>query len=159
MDERQTHVESCAYCAKDTDLWCTAQSPPFGRHTLTCTREKGHRGPHVACSSAEHGAGCWDDWGRFLCLSRIGDQIAYVPMHAEGDLHHPDTEYGFVTSVKVDNALAFCRYWHKGNPGKLRTTLNSEATSLDHLVTVDSVDNHCIERAITMYQIRTGERA
>ena len=60
-----------------------------------------------------------------------GTQIAYIPMHAEGDIEHPDVEFGFVTSVVGD--MAFCRYWHKGHIGRLRTLANSEGTYLDDL--------------------------
>lgn len=28
----------------------------------------------------------------------IGDSVIYVPQHAEGDLTHPDTEVGIITS-------------------------------------------------------------
>ena len=59
-----------------------------------------------------------------------GTQIAYVPTHANGDLSHPDVEFGFVTSVRGD--VAFCRYWSKGDG--LRTTANSEATPISLLV-------------------------
>ena len=53
-----------------------------------------------------------------------GQQIAYVPTHAAGDLTHSDVEFGFVTSVRGDTV--FCRYWSKHSPGELRTKANSE---------------------------------
>jgi hypothetical protein len=64
------------------------------------------------------------------CVSEIkrGMQIAYIPRHAEGDIGHPDVEFGFVTSIR--GGFAFCRYWSKRHPGQLRTTANSEATPL-----------------------------
>jgi len=61
-----------------------------------------------------------------------GEQVAYIPMHANGDINHPDVEFGFVTSQK--GATVFCRYWYKGQIGMLRTTANSEGTPADRLV-------------------------
>lgn len=61
-----------------------------------------------------------------------GTQIAYIPNHAKGDINDPDVEFGFVTSIRGD--VAFCRYWHRDRPEELRTTANSEATSMDNLV-------------------------
>jgi len=58
------------------------------------------------------------------------DQVAYVPLHCDGDLHHEDVELGFVTSVNT-NAV-FCRYFYKS--GELRTTANSEGCAPDSLV-------------------------
>lgn len=66
-----------------------------------------------------------------------GAQIAYVPMHAEKDIEHPDVLFGFVTSVRGD--AAFCRYWRKGEAGTLRTISSSELTPLDMLVEHESV--------------------
>lgn len=72
-----------------------------------------------------------------------GDQIVYIPLHANGDAEHPDCEFGFVTSVRPSGC--YCRYWHKGSPGNLRTKANSEFTSKEamrHIVSVpqDLVD-------------------
>jgi len=63
----------------------------------------------------------------------IGEQIAYIPMHAEGDINHPDVEFGFITGFNSDGD-PFCRYWRKGQPGTLRTTANSECTPRDMVV-------------------------
>jgi len=60
------------------------------------------------------------------------DQIAYVPNHAEGDIDHPDVEFGFVTSVK--ESVIFCRYWSKANPRYLRTLGNSEGALKENIV-------------------------
>ncbi len=66
-----------------------------------------------------------------------GTQIVYVPRHAQyrrtdgtwtWDPDHPDVERGFVMSQRGE--FVFCRYWHKGEPGNLRTRANSEATPL-----------------------------
>lgn len=61
-----------------------------------------------------------------------GTQILYVPIHAAGDIHHPDVEAGFVTTVRGD--VAFCRYWSKQSAGELRTKANSEGTPIALLV-------------------------
>ena len=60
-----------------------------------------------------------------------GTQIAYIPLHAEDDIAHPDVEVGFVTSVHGN--IAFCRYWSKFAPDELRTKANSEATPMDRI--------------------------
>jgi len=61
------------------------------------------------------------------------DQIAYIPLHANGDLTHPDVEFGFVTSVSFKGDTIFCRYWSKYNPAELRTKANSESTPANTL--------------------------
>lgn len=61
---------------------------------------------------------------------KIGDQIAYIPMHADGDINHPDVEFGFITGFNSAGD-PFCRYWRKGQIGALRTTANSECTPID----------------------------
>jgi hypothetical protein len=60
-----------------------------------------------------------------------GDQIVYVPNHADGP-DHPDAEEGFVTSA--NGYYIFCRYWSKIYPGQLRTKANSEATMPQDLI-------------------------
>lgn len=64
-----------------------------------------------------------------------GDQIAYVPMHAEGDLTHKDVEFGFVTGFNREGDV-FCRYWSHFD-GSLRTTINSELTPRENIVKLD----------------------
>lgn len=60
------------------------------------------------------------------------DAIAYIPIHANGDITHQDVEFGFVTTVEDDRV--FCRYWAKGEIGtRLRTTSCSECTPIDRL--------------------------
>ena len=76
-----------------------------------------------------------------------GEQIAYVPVHADGDLNHPDVEFGFVTGPAGEDAY-FCRYWRKGEPGVLRTRANSESTSADMLVSCWSVPQATVDAAI-----------
>jgi hypothetical protein len=60
-----------------------------------------------------------------------GAQIAYIPSHAKGDIHHSDVQFGFVTS-KTQNG-AFCRYF-RSDGKELRTTANSELTPWNCLV-------------------------
>lgn len=76
-----------------------------------------------------------------------GEQIAYVPMHANGDLNHPDVEFGFVMRPAGKDAY-FCRYWRKGELGVLRTVANSEATPADSLVSCWSVPQATVDAAI-----------
>ena len=59
-----------------------------------------------------------------------GDQIAYVPSHADGDLSHPDVEFGFVTSEHPNGEDCWCRYFRevKDLEPQLRTVANSERT-------------------------------
>lgn len=68
-----------------------------------------------------------------------GDQVAYVPTHAGGDLAHPDVEFGFVTGNLANGEAAWVRYWRKGHPGELRTVANGECTPVALLVRHDSV--------------------
>lgn len=81
-----------------------------------------------------------------------GTQIAYIPTHARakeagGDiLHHPDVQFGFVTSEQPTQQAHFCRYWRRDAIGKLRTTANSELTPNDCLIEVESVPQEHVER-------------
>jgi hypothetical protein len=75
-----------------------------------------------------------------------GTQIAYIPMHADGDVSHPDVEFGFITSVRGN--IAFCRYWFKGKPGDLRTRLVSESTMLEDIISHESVPQARVEQAL-----------
>lgn len=77
-------------------------------------------------------------------IFKAGTQIAYVPSHANGDIGHPDVEFGFVTSARGDVHL--CRYWRKDEPGALRTVANSEATPTDLLIQYVSVGNDVIKQ-------------
>ena len=69
---------------------------------------------------------------------KIGDQIVYIPTHAEDMLHpgaelsHPDTEFGFITGFN-SIGTPFCRYWSNLNRNVLRTTANSECTPIHML--------------------------
>jgi len=72
-----------------------------------------------------------------------GTQIAYIPLHAEGDINHPDVEFGFVVSERGD--AHFCRYWRKGRLGELKTVANSELTPTDNLVEYKSVSQDVVD--------------
>lgn len=63
---------------------------------------------------------------------KVGDQVLYIPTHAEGDPSHPDCEEGFVTSVGANGAV-FCRYFFPRHGG-IRTRANSESTYPDDLI-------------------------
>lgn len=76
-----------------------------------------------------------------------GDQVAYIPHHAAGDLAHPDVEFGFVMAQSPRGDY-FCRYWRRGHLGELRTTANSEIAPVDCLVAHDSVPAVRVDEAI-----------
>lgn len=78
-----------------------------------------------------------------------GTQIAYIPTHAGGDIDHKDVEFGFVTSVKPELDIAYCRYWSKYSPGELRTKANSEGTPLNCLVEHIFVEQAVVDRLAT----------
>ena len=65
-----------------------------------------------------------------------GNQIVYIPGHAQGNPNHPDCEHGFVDQVTP--AAVFCRYFSKTNVGVLRTRANSEATNAADLMKASS---------------------
>ena len=76
-----------------------------------------------------------------------GEQIAYVPVHADGDLNHPDVEFGFVERLSYSDVYS-CRYWRKGELGVLRTVTNGEATPAENLVSVWSVPQATVDAVI-----------
>lgn len=76
-----------------------------------------------------------------------GEQIAYVPTHAGGDLNHPDVEFGFVERLAYSDVY-LCRYWRKGELGVLRTRANGEATPAEGLVSCWSVPQATVDAAI-----------
>ncbi len=75
-----------------------------------------------------------------------GQQIIYVPNHADG-IDHPDCEKGFVSSMPNKDA-AFCRYWSKYPPYGLRTLANSELTPIANLVIQDTVPQIAVVAAL-----------
>ena len=85
-----------------------------------------------------------------------GTQIIYIPTHANGDKHHPDVEYGFVTSILGD--CAFCRYWSRHHGG-LRTVANSELTPVANLVPWNRQNQAVIDSWLEMDHRNTQERS
>lgn len=76
-----------------------------------------------------------------------GQQIAYIPNHAAGDITHPDVEFGFVTSAT--DTTVFCRFWKKNRIVlELRTTANSEGCYPENIVESHYTDQENIDRTI-----------
>lgn len=78
---------------------------------------------------------------------RRGTQIAYIPNHADGNINHPDVEFGFVTSESEKYNAHFCRYWRRGT-NELRTKSNSELTPDEFLVEHNSVAQFVINELL-----------
>jgi hypothetical protein len=74
-----------------------------------------------------------------------GTQIAYIPTHAEGNLAHPDTEFGFVMSRAPADDAYFCRFWNRHEPGNLRTRSCSELCPFEALREVESVPQFVVD--------------
>jgi hypothetical protein len=64
----------------------------------------------------------------------ILDQVAYIPLHADGNIAHPDVEYGFVTSKRRTDGSYVVRYWSKTTPKELRTKASGEIMDEENLV-------------------------
>ncbi len=60
-----------------------------------------------------------------------GEQIVYIPTHADGDASHPDCERGFV--ALTGHVSCFCHFWMRNQPGVLRTRANSESRRVANL--------------------------
>ena len=78
-----------------------------------------------------------------------GDQIVYVPAHADGNVLHPDCEFGFIAYMGIE--YAFCRFWRKGQPGILRTTANSEGAALRDLLPFHSVRQKIVNSLLDQF--------
>jgi hypothetical protein len=59
-----------------------------------------------------------------------GDDVAYIPYHAHGNLRHPDVEFGKITSKKLlpDEEIIFVRFGCMANsqgcnPDQLRKVI------------------------------------
>ena len=81
-----------------------------------------------------------------------GTQIAYIPTHAEGDINHPDVEFGFIVRQAQDGDY-FCRYWNKRYPDELRTKSNWEKTPKGNLLLYASHPKTVIDGTIFKYNI------
>jgi len=82
-----------------------------------------------------------------LILKR-GTQILYIPSHAEGSEYHRDVEQGFVTSVDLDQGIAWCRYWSKHDHTLLRTTSWSETTHIGAIKAKDTRPQELIDQKL-----------
>jgi hypothetical protein len=71
-------------------------------------------------------------------LFKPKDQIVYLPPHSGGDIHHPESEFGFIMSSKPEHQTSFCRFWDKNNIDVLRTRSCSEL-----------VQNHMLRECVT----------
>ena len=74
----------------------------------------------------------------------LKQQVAYIPLHACGDVTHPDVQFGFVGTMKGNNI--FVHYWRKGEH-VLRTLSGAENTDKDLLIAYDSVSQQDIDKA------------
>ncbi len=74
-----------------------------------------------------------------------GSQVVYVPMHAHGDVYHPDAKYGFVMSVQKGAGTVFVRYFATLSPLILYTRANSERTDITDLFPLDFTDQGVID--------------
>lgn len=86
------------------------------------------------------------------CIFERGDQIIYVPLHAEGNTMHPDCQFGFVTSARSN--IVWCRYWYDIPTRQLRTKSNSESCGPDALRLHNAVPQHEVEKLLA--QIEKG---
>lgn len=81
-----------------------------------------------------------------------GTQVAYIPTHANRDIHHPDVEFGFVTNAEDigwrDETAYWCRFWVKGKLGVLRTVTNSERCYEWDIVEYTSVDQSVVDEIL-----------
>ena len=88
---------------------------------------------------------------------KVAQQVAYIPPHAEFDVQHPDTEYGFVTRVEDGIIPVWVRFWVKGKEGiELRTKSNSEKCYPNSLVSHESCTQYKVDEAMKV--IATGGR-
>ncbi len=84
-----------------------------------------------------------------------GTQIAYIPMHANGDINHPGTEFGFVSGLPGHIGVP-CRFWRHGHPGDLRTLANDELTPIMRIVQFESVPQSIVDQALASVRRQPG---
>jgi hypothetical protein len=78
-----------------------------------------------------------------------GTQIIYVPLHALGELAHPDCVRGFVISSAPMGRTVIVRYWEPGAVGlTLRTGPQGEAADSDRLVAMDSCAQEIVDKLL-----------
>ena len=93
-----------------------------------------------------------------LNIFKQKEQVAYIPLHAKGNINHPDVQFGFV--VRDAGHIVFCRYWNReslaayarrtGLP-ELRTKSTSEPTVYEVLVRDEVCDQKFVEDAWNKY--------
>jgi hypothetical protein len=91
-------------------------------------------------------------WRKGERIMKPGTQIAYIPLHAEGNIDHPDVGFGFVVSERGD--AHFCRYWRKGHIGELRTVANSESTPTQLLVEYKSTSQDMVDKLVLGFLVQ-----
>jgi len=67
-----------------------------------------------------------EDLERNKTTIEVGDRVIYIPTHAEGDINHPDCEYGTVSSW--NDKFIFVKYVRNGIP-----QMTAQATSPEDL--------------------------
>lgn len=87
-----------------------------------------------------------------------GEQIAYVPRHAKGDLSHPDVDFGFIQEDR--GASAICRFWAWGRKHQLQVgDLKTKANAVSVYKTDLARHPHCEQRVIDNYlRVRGGQK-
>lgn len=92
---------------------------------------------------------------------KLYSQIACVPYHLQTSPQHqiPEgAEFGFVMSIPKPNEDGtqdyFCRYWQRGQPGLLRTTMNSERTSGDMIRLLGPFSKYLVPQFVVMDAVR-----
>lgn len=93
-------------------------------------------------------------------MMRIGEQIAYVPGYAKGDMEHDNVEYGFVVEGhKRIFGYVFCRYWKKDKEGeRLRNTGNPELTPAKYLIAHISCPQEQVDKLIEEFKTEHDEQ-
>jgi hypothetical protein len=75
-----------------------------------------------------------------------GTQIVYVPLHALGDITHPDCVRGFVIGPAPMGRTVIVHYGQSGAIGvTLRTGPHGQLTDSDRLVVVDSCEQAIVD--------------
>ncbi len=59
QDEVKPTLDVCEFCAPAENFTEDKLCPSSSRRGFICTREKGHRGDHVACGTSEHMIDTW----------------------------------------------------------------------------------------------------
>ena len=133
---------------KENYMYLEKVSSPEGSRLLTVSESCGISVPDTSW------LGDPSIWERKLFVGWLGlaldfkrgDQIVYIPEHANGYRCHADSDFGFVTSVRADTV--YCRYWSKHSCDELRTKTCSEGTPRRYLQLYESCSPDKLERAM-----------